>query len=214
MSTELPGTPRAGKYCPRCHAMTQREEAVCRQCGHQFRTGTEAQAPDPLHRTMQFVLPPLPPRSVAPLPTPSRFGLLPRLVPAALLVLLLVGLAGAWLRNSRQATLADRSPAGRWETTLHGKASANAHLEFRFNPGGTGTFAWRESGPAAPAGQTPLRWHQNADGTLALALTPQRGGDAVSQTLTGIFSRPAWPWRVDRAQKRLVLGTLEFTEEK
>ena len=64
MSMELPGTPRTGKYCPRCHAMTQREETVCRQCGHRFRTGTQARPPEPgSNRTMQFVLPPLPARA-------------------------------------------------------------------------------------------------------------------------------------------------------
>ncbi len=216
MSTELPGTPRAGKYCPRCHAMTQRDEAVCRQCGHRFRTGTQTiaptQAPDSLNRTMQFVLPPLPARIVAPAPAaPLLFRRGRRILFAVLPVLLLAGLA-AWLWHSRRP--ASESPVGRWETTLHGKAAAKAHLEFWFHPDGSGKFSWRESGPAPLAGQTPLRWNENADGTLALALTPPPGGDPVSQTLTGIFSRPAWPWRVDRAQRRLVLGTLEFTEKQ
>ena len=194
--------------------MTQREEAVCRQCGHHFRTGTEAQAPDPLNRTMQFVLPSLPPRSAAPAP-PPRLGSPSRRVPAAAACLLLLAcLAGLWLWHSRRLTgLSEASPVGTWETTLHGKASANAVLEFEFDAGGTGTFSWHESGPQTPAGQTPLRWAKNADGTLALALTPPPGGDLVSQTLTGIFSRPSWPWRVDRTQRRLVLGTLEFTEK-
>ncbi len=191
--------------------MTQREEAVCRQCGHRFRTGTEA--PDPMNRTMQFVLPPLPPRSAA--PAPPRLSSSSRVVPAAAApLLLLVCLAGLWLWHSRRMTgLSETSPVGTWQTSLHGKASANALLEFEFDAGGTGHFSWRESGPHAPAGQTPLRWAKNADGTLALALTPPAGGDPVSQTLTGIFSRPAWPWRVDRTQRRLVLGTLEFTEK-
>lgn len=202
--------------------MTQREEAVCRQCGHRFRTGTQAQAPDPMNRTMQFVLPPLPPRSAAPAPLPrfryssrlysSRFYS-SRLVPAAALVLLLVCASGLWLRHSRHVSGLPESPVGTWKTILHGKAAANAQLEFRFDTGGTGEFSWHESGPAARSGQTPLRWQRNADGTLRLALTPPSGGDPISQTLTGIFSRPAWPWRVDRAQRRLVLGTLAFTEE-
>ena len=42
------------------------------------------------------------------------------------------------------------TPVGAWETTLHGKASANAHLEFVFRPGGVGQFSWRESGPSRP----------------------------------------------------------------
>ena len=215
MSTELPGTPRAGKYCPRCHAMTQREEAVCRQCGHRFRTGTDARqaGPDPLNRTMQFVLPPLPPRSAAPSAPPRLALAFRRRLTAAALILPAACLAWLWWHSRRAAGVFQASPVGVWETTLHGKASANARLEFEFDAGGTGRFSWRESGPHAPAGQTPLHWRQNADGTLALALTPPSGGDPVSQALTGIFSRPAWTWRVDRAQRRLVLGTLAFTEE-
>ena len=195
--------------------MTQREEAVCRQCGHRFRTGTEAQAPDALHRPRQFVLPPLAPRSAAPA-APPRLGSPSRLVPAAAAPLLLLAcLAGLWLWHSRRMSgLSENSPVGTWQTSLHGKASANALLEFEFDAGGAGTFSWRESGPHAPAGQTPLRWDKNADGTLALALVPPPGGDPISQTLTSIFSRPAWPWRVDRAQRRLVLGTLVFTEKQ
>lgn len=161
---------------------------------------------------MQFVLPPLPPRSAA-LSAPPRFFASRRLPTAAALILAAACVAGLWWHSRRAAGMSETSPVGTWQTTLHGKASANALLEFKFDAGGTGKFSWRESGPHAPAGQTPLRWHRNADGTLALALTPPPGGDPVSQTLTGIFSRPAWPWRVDRAQRRLVLGTLAFMEE-
>ncbi len=169
-----------------------------------------------MNQTMQFVLPPLPPRSAAPAPTPHfSLALRRRLIAAALILLgALACLAGLWEHSRRAAGLSQASPVGTWKTTLHGKASANALLEFEFDAGGGGKFSWRESGPHAPAGRTPLRWHQNADGTLALALTPPPGGDPVSQTLTGIFSRPAWSWRVDRAQRRLVLGTLAFTEER
>ena len=199
--------------------MARREEAVCRQCGHQFRSGAdaavpEAQAPDPVNRTMQFVLPPLPARAAEPALPPRLAPASRRLLPAAALMLAAACLTGLWRHSRRDTGMSEASPVGAWETTLHGKSAANARLEFEFDAGGTGKFSWRESGPHAPAGQTPLRWHQNADGTLRLALVPPPGGDPVSQTLTGIFSRPAWPWRVDRAQRRLVLGTLAFTEEK
>ena len=165
-----------------------------------------------MNRTMQFVLPPLPPRSAEPAPPPRFSAPSRRVLITAALILPVACLAGLWW-HSRHAETSPESPVGTWQTTLHGKASANALLEFEFDAGGTGHFSWRESGPHALAGQTPLRWHQNANGTLALALVPPPGGDPVSQTLTGIFSRPAWPWRVDRAQRRLVLGTLAFTEE-
>ena len=165
-----------------------------------------------MNRTMQFVLPPLSPRSAAPSAPPRFSPASRRRLAAAALILLVACLAGLWWHSRRAAQMSEASPVGTWQTTLHGKASANALLEFEFDAGGGGKFSWRESGPHAPAGQTPLRWRENADGTLALALTPPPGGDPVSQTLTGIFSRPAWPWRVDRAQRRLVLGTLAFTE--
>ncbi len=173
----------------------------------------ETLGPDSVNRTMQFVLPPLPPRSVTPAAPPRFPAASRRLLTTAVLVLLAVCLAGLWW-HSRALGMSQASPVGTWQTTLHGKASANALLEFEFDAGGTGHFLWRESGPHAPAGQTPLHWHQNADGTLALALVPPHSGDPVAQTLTGIFSRPAWPWRVDRAPRRLVLGTLAFTEER
>ncbi len=166
-----------------------------------------------MNRTMQFVLPPLPPRSAEPALPPRSGSAFRRVLPAAALAILLVCAAALWRHSRRAAEMSETSPVGTWETTLHGKASANALLEFEFDAGGAGHFAWRESGPHAPAGQTPLHWHQNTDGTLALALVPPPGGDPVSRTLTGIFSRPAWPLRVDRAQRRLILGTLAFTEE-
>jgi hypothetical protein len=217
--------PRAGKYCPRCHAMTQRDQAVCGQCGHQFRTGgacdtqnepdTQAGEPDLLHRTMQFTLPPLAPRPAAPveLAPPTNPVARPRGTIFAALALLALCLAAVfWHIRSRPAPEA-ASPVGIWETTLHGKASANAHLEFALNSGGTGRFSWRESGPAALSGQTPLQWRQDTGGNLTLLLDKPAAGDLVSQTLVGIFSSHPWPWRVDRTRRELVLGTLVFTEK-
>ncbi len=218
-----PETPRTGKYCPRCHTMAPRDQNVCRQCGHQFRSGTDsaasakASAPDPLNRTMQFVLPPLRPH-----PAPSASASLPvrlaaasprRVLAAGLFALLLCAGAFFLWQRLRRPALPD-TPVGAWETTLHGKASANAHLEFQFQPGGAGRFSWQESGPAALSGQTPLRWTQNPDGTLALSLTPPAAGDTVSQTLAGIFGSRAWTWHVDRSPRRLHLGTLVFTEKR
>ncbi len=217
-----PETPRTGKYCPRCRAMAPRDQTVCRQCGHHFRTGTDRQepaqsaAPDPLHRTMQFVLPPLRPHPApaasAPLPVRLAASSPRRVLAAGLAALLLcVGAFFLW-QHLRRPALPD-TPVGVWETTLHGKASANAHLEFQFQPGGTGKFSWQESGSAALFGQTPLRWTLNPSGTLALSLTPPRTGDPVSQTLAGIFSSHAWPWHVERTPRRLYLGTLVFSEK-
>jgi len=227
MSSELPGTPRAGKYCPRCRAMTQREEPICRQCGHQFRSGvglsnSQAPAPDPMNRTMQFVLPPLPTRASetegfgAAAPADAAGPGPKRRAPVVLLALLLLaaatlGAAFLWRHHGRRAAAApDNSPVGVWVTTLHGKAAASARLAFVFDAGGDGEFSWQEGGTSPRAGQTPLRWKQNPDGTLSLTLTPPPGGDPVAQTLTKIFSRPAWTWRVDRPQHQLVLGTLVF----
>lgn len=237
MSTEGAGKPRAGKYCPRCRAMMPLSEVICGQCGHRFRSGMETGdaapetlAPDPVNRTMQFTLPPLAPRPAA--PTPERklpnTGMLGAGMPdwaaawlggrrvyvAALIVLLLLGAGAAWLWHSRpQAALAEASPAGVWETTLRGQAASNARLEFVLNPGGDGRFSWSESGPNAQSGQTPLRWRVNLNRTLSLSLTPPPNGDLVSQTLTGLFSRRPWPWRLDDHPKRLILGTLILTEK-
>lgn len=214
-------TPRTGKYCPRCRAMAPRDQSVCRQCGHQFRTGADSPAPaqtpapDPLNRTMQFVLPPLRPHPApaAPAPLPGRLAVPPRLALAAGLAALLL-CAGAFFlwQHERRAAVPD-TPVGVWETTLHGKASANAQLEFQLQPGGSGRFSWRESGPTPLSGQTPLRWTLRPDGKLALSLTPPAAGDTVSQTLAGIFSSRAWPWQIKPAPRRLVLGTLVFTEK-
>jgi hypothetical protein len=197
---------------------------VCRQCGHQFRTSAESLppekslAPDPLHRTMQFTLPPLK-QQVAPAAEPvletadskrrSHFTRLFLMLGTVLVCCLLLVLWNAYSGSKSAAA----SPVGVWETTLHGKAAANAHLEFAFQSGGAGRFSWRESGSEALSGQTPLRWNQDANGRLALALVPPGGGDSVSQELAGIFSSHAWVWHVDRPQRRLVLGTLVFTEK-
>lgn len=204
--------------------MTQREEAVCHQCGHQFRTGTEVHPENSLNRTMQFVLPPLQSRLAAvegpeaPVLSASLIGPRRLLALSALAIsvlAILVCLGGVWLWHTRTVLAPlETSPTGVWETTLRSKASSNAHLEFAFEAGGTGRFSWRESGPAALSGQTPLHWQENSNGTLFLALVPPVGGDSVSQTLTGIFSRPAWPLRVDRTEHQLVLGTLVFTEKQ
>ena len=196
--------------------MAPRDQAQCRQCGHQFRTGPDSPAqgaaPDPLHRTMQFVLPPLSSQAAAPVAAAPhdafrspRFG---ALAAAALLCLAALGWQ-AWKR----LTPTRPTPAGVWETTLHGRASANAHLEFALQDGGAGRFSWRESGPAALSGQTPLRWRLQPDGRLALALTPPSSRDSVSQALTGIFSSHAWLWHVEQSPRRLVLGTLVLTEK-
>ena len=221
MSSELPPKPRAGKYCPRCHAMTLREQAVCGQCGHHFRTGTEnpvpeseTNGPDPLHRTMQFTLPPLAPRTASPaepVSAPNAIVTSRRTVFAALAVLMLC-LAAALLWSALHGVAKAETPVGVWETTLHSKTSADAHLEFVFNPGGTGRFSWRESGPAALSGQTPLQWRRAGE-MLTLRLDKPAGDDLVPQTLVGIFSSHPWPFRVDRAHGQLVLGTLVFTEK-
>ena len=233
MKSEISGTARAGKYCPRCHAMTQREQVVCGQCGHQFRTGTSdapaASGPEPdlLHRTMQFVLPPLARRTAAPdtaaIPDASEVYSKDvfsqavrrsrRTVFAVLAALALCLGAALFWHTPRRPVPQAATPAGIWQTTLHGKASANAHLEFALQTGGTGRFSWQEAGPDAFSGQTPLRWHQNADGTLALILAKPAAGDPVSQTLIRIFNRNPWPWHVDPARRQLVLGTLVFTEK-
>ena len=208
--------------------MARRDEPLCRHCGHRFRTGAdtppETPGPDPLHRTMQFVLPPLPrrqaesdaaaPAAAAP-PAASRGRRLLALLLTAAVFFAAAFFAAARLRPSSPAAVPSAaSPVGVWETALHGKAAADARLEFEFDSGGAGRFSWQEGGPQARAGQTPLRWTLNPDGTLALALTPAPGGGTVSETLIAIFSRPAWSWRVDRAERRLVLGTLVFTETK
>lgn len=227
MSSETPGPPRGGKYCPRCRTMARRDEAVCRQCGHQFRSGVaqagpETPAPDPLNRTMQFTMPSLPTRT-PPSPALGRspspaLGRSPRqamAVAAAVLTIaaLCLGAFVFWSGSQRGPAVPETSPVGHWETVLHGSAAANARLEFVFEAGGGGAFSWQESGVIPHAGRTLLHWKQNLDGTLFLTLDRPADGDQVAQILCRIFSRPAWTWRVDRAQHRFVLGTLVFTEK-
>ena len=217
----MPEKPRGGKYCPRCRAMNPRDQAVCGQCGHHFRTGAQTPVegtaePDPVNRTMQFTLPPLPSRvPAAPPPVPDA---LPRVSPhvlaatAAALALVLI-LFMFWQRSPKPTPAAAVSPVGVWETTLTSQTSADAHLEFALQTGGTGRFSWRETGPTASSGQTPLVWRQNPNQTLTLTLTAPQGGDAVSQTLVGIFSSHPWAWQEDPAAHRLTLGTLVLTEK-
>lgn len=223
-----PETPRAGKYCPRCRAMAPRDQMVCRQCGHQFRSSAgspapakttfpaETAAPDPLNRTMQFVLPPLRPHpapSASP-PLPMRLPASPRRILAAGVAGLLLCTGAVFLWRSLYRPALPETPVGVWETTLHGKASANARLEFQLQAGGAGRFSWQEAGSAALSGQTPLRWNQTSDGKLALSLAAPTTGDAISKTLAGIFSSHAWTWHIDQSPRRLHLGTLIFTEKQ
>ena len=232
MSVQIPEKPRGGKYCPRCRAMNPRGQAVCGQCGHHFRSGAQTPVagtaePDPVNRTMQFTLPPLPSRTPthpppvpAALPEPTRWDTFtpPRMSPrvlAAVAAALALGLIFFlfWQRSPKPAPVAAVSPVGVWETTLTSQTSADAHLEFALQTGGTGRFSWRETGPTASSGQTPLVWRQNPNQTLTLTLTAPQCGDAVSQTLVGIFSSHPWAWQEDPAAHRLTLGTLVFTEK-
>ena len=221
-----PETPRTGKYCPRCRGHgSQRPGAVPavrpsvpqQQHGHRQPAARQQRcrplkpdhavhpaAPQPSSgRARRRAVPrgfPPPPAAVA-APSRRRPG-----GPARRGGLL-------WSLHRRQAA-ADTSPVGTWETTLHGKAAASAHLEFALRPGGEGRFAWHESGPAALSGQTPLRWNLNPDKTLSLALSPAAGGSAVSESLAGVFSSHAWTWHIDRSPRRLLLGSLVFTEKR
>lgn len=227
MDTEVTEKRRGGKYCPRCHVMTERTQTVCPQCGHQFRTGVEpaetagGPGPDPMNRTMQFTLPPQPPRTPVPAPAPPpsawRLPTEPRPArawPAAALVLLsLCAGVGLLWHTRRTAPVSAQTPVGVWETTLRGKASAMAHLEFALMPDSTGRFSWRESGSAPLSGRTALRWRVSSDQRLTLLLTPPAAADPVSQTLVGIFSNRPWHWRVEGSPRRLVLGTLVLTEK-
>lgn len=206
----MPEKPRTGKYCPRCHAMTHQKQTVCGQCGHQFRTGlapeTQSLAPDPLHRTRQFVLPPRMPS--VPSRTARAHPYSRRLLFAARAVLLLtMGFGTVFFWHARTNSR-DASPIGVWETTLTSKTSGNAHLEFALAENGTGRFSWTEP---AQTGQMPLVWHQSAEGLVTLSFAKSPTADPVSQTLTAIFS--SHPWRLSSSPHRLTLGTLIFTEK-
>lgn len=208
---------RGGKYCPRCGAMAARDQRVCAHCGHQFRSGAASprvpqvaptRAPDDLHRTQQFTLPPLPrtPPAAVPVPLPPAQSArsLPLWLPglAGLGVLLLLGFF-LW----KHAVPPAPTPAGAWKTTLRGTGAGaqSADLKFVFAADGGGTYAL---GAAPPA---PLHWTQTGN-TLALTLTPPVPPEAQSSTLVTIFNGRPWVWKKDPAQHTLTLGTLTFTE--
>ena len=212
---------RAGKYCPRCQTMTVLAQDICAHCGHRFRTGhpeTPGNAPrtdaDTLHRTRQFTLPPLSPRPIPTAEQPAsprrRVGLF---FAAALLLLLLTLAAVLYLRQTGAARAAKPSPAGTWETTLHSRASQNAHLEFIFGTAGSGRFSWAAGNTPARQGQVPLHWRLDGAGQLVLTISPPADADAVSGTLITIFGSHPWLWHTDPAQHRLVLGTLVFQQK-
>ena len=214
------GEARGGKYCPRCGAMAFRDQAACAYCGHQFRssaaptpratpTVAPTRAPEELHRTQQFTLPPLPPPAAAPPLLPSAAAspaksLWPLVALAGVAALILLGFF-FW----KQAAVPppDSTPAGAWTTTLRGTGAGaqSADLHFVFANGGGGTYAL---GPAPPA---PLRWTQTGN-TLALTLTPPAPPDAQYSTLGTVFNSRLWIWKKDPARRTLTLGTLTFTE--
>ena len=239
MTTPETGNSREGKYCPRCRTMTFRDREVCEHCGHQFRTGlgtglsaSPLDAPlleeAALHRTMQFTLPPLPPRGEAAAPDarspetdrrrPGGTGLRRRGRAVIALALGALGLAllGAWgyFHYAQTARAARPSPVGIWETTLAGRASQDAHLQFVFQEGGGGAFSWAVGSTPPLSGQAPLHWRLDPDGKLVLSIPPPTAAaDPVSGQLTTFFSSHPWLWRVDRPQNRLVIGNLNFTEK-
>ena len=216
---------RGGKYCPRCGAMAFRDQAACAYCGHQFRTGAAftppatptvapTRAPEELHRTQQFTLPPLPrtpPPAAVPEPPP-----LPSLSPqsARPLPLWLLGMAGLaalllgfFVWKHAVPPPPPLTPVGAWTTTLRGTGAGaqSADLKFVFADGGGGTYAL---GSAPPA---PLHWAQTGS-TLSLTLTPPAPPDAQYSTLGTVFNSRPWIWKKDPARRTLTLGTLTFTE--
>ena len=194
--------------------MTSAGEAECGHCGHRFRTGQDGTTPgpDPLHRTRQFTLSPLPQRD-APIPIvpvalkpPRRRGLLP-LAGTALAFVAALALLAVFHPSFHHAAVP--SPIGTWQGALSGPASGGAMLTFVFREGGGGSFGWRESGTARPlSGQSPLRWRRDPVGLLALTIRPPAAPDAVSDTMILLLNRQAWPWHVDRAHGRMTLGRL------
>jgi hypothetical protein len=208
--------------------MTQRDQAICTHCGHRFRTGADDTAPtdgpEPMNRTMQFSLPPLPPRTPLPTAPPPNQSLSILRVPGltrsslgpALLTALLVIALGAgvyWYSLSAHRPLPqDSSPMGAWETTLASRGGADAHLRFALASDGSGQFSWHETGPLTPSGQMPLHWSITADGSLLLTLSPSPGSDPTSGTLAAFFNSHPWVWHVDRTPHRLILGKLVLTE--
>lgn len=217
---------RGGKYCPRCQTMAFRDQTVCAYCGHQFRstaapaspspsrpTVAATPAPDDLHRTMQFTLPPLPrtPPAVVPeLSLPPQPVQSARPLPfwplglAGLAALLLLGFF-FWKRAAPPAL--PLTPVGMWTTTLRGTGTGaqSADLKFVFADGGGGTYALGTTPPA------PLHWTQTGN-TLSLMLTPPLPPEAQYSTLVTIFNNRSWVWKRDPARHTLTLGTLTFTE--
>ena len=211
--------------------MAFRDQAICAYCGHQFRSGTApmptptvaptaptvapTRAPEDLHRTQQFTLPPLPrtpPAAAVPEPPP-----LPALPPqsanplppwwlglAGLAALLLLGFF-LWKRPAPPALAL--TPAGAWTTPLRGTGvgAQSADLKFVFAADGGGTYAL---GTAPPA---PLHWTQTGS-TLSLTLTPPTPPEAQYSTLVTIFNSRPWVWKRNPARHTLTLGTLTFTE--
>ena len=235
MSTTESGNARAGKYCPRCRTMTFRDSEACEHCGHRFRTGLGtglgASPPDApitddamLHRTMQFTLPPLPPRGEAASPAsppgtdrglsdppgPRRRGASFSALLAGAVVLTLLGV-WSHFQYAPTARAARPSPVGTWDVRA-GRASADARLRFVFRDGGGGSFSWAAGSAPPLSGQAPLRWRVEPDGRLALSITPPAAPADPSGPLISLLSRRPWLWRVDRTQHRLVLGSLRLTE--
>ena len=162
---------------------------------------------------------PLPERDEAPVFRPLRRRLGPALALAALIVaalLVAAALALGWHRRAPEVSASARSPVGVWESVLTSRSSANTRLTFALAGDGSGTFSWQEGGAggaSAASGRSPLRWREDANGLLALTIAPAPAGDAVSGTMIAIFNSHAWLWRVDRPHKRLMLGSLAFTEK-
>ena len=212
--------------------MTFIEREVCENCGHHFRMKTEEPSEEEKalqrHRTMHFTLPQLAKREppglapdrlqtpLPPMPSASRRSVWPAFALFTLLILSILGLAFFWRKLVPATPAAAVSPMGTWESTLTSRSSANAHLLFRFEGDGTGSFAWQEQGIGAGgpvAGQSPLKWHQDAQGLLALDIAPPATSDPVSGTLVSIFNSHPWLWRVDHPRKRMILGSLTLTEK-
>ena len=211
--------------------MTRRDREVCEHCGHQFRTGLGAPPLDApitdeatLHRTMQFTLPPLPPREETVAPEtpgsswemaggPRRRGAAPFALAAIGMGLALLG-ALIYFHHAGAARAAPPSPAGIWETTGAGRAPQDARLQFVFRGDGGGSFSWAAGGVSPRSGQAPLRWQLAPDGRLVLSIPPPDATAAPvsGQMITLLGSHP-WLWRVDRTQHRLVIGPLSLTEK-
>ncbi len=218
MNTPGTGSSRDGKYCPRCRTMAFRDRERCERCGHQFRSGLGAPPLDApvldeatLNRTMQFTLPPLAPREVVAAPDADPAAPLPRrrhvpaLAPAAVGGGPALAGAPAYFHYAQAARAAKPSPVGVWETTPAGRASPSARLRLTLRDDGSGSFSWQGSR------RTPLRWQLDPDGRLVLIIPAP--ADPVSGTLITILDSHPWLWRVDRAQHRLIIGTLDFTEK-